>query len=144
MTTTILVGTTKGAFLMSATDARDDWTLTGPHCDLWPINHLAGDPDTGTLWAGGGNDWNGAGVWRSDDGGESWTLSKLSNGQLDAWLTASPEDGEMFGWKPSPPAPFSGEVEAIWSLLYAHGALWAGGKPGCCSAAPTGARPGRR
>ncbi|MEQ9056288.1 MAG: sialidase family protein [Roseovarius confluentis] len=130
MTKTILVGTTKGAFLISATDARDDWTLTGPHCDLWPINHLAGDPETGTLWAGGGNDWNGAGVWRSDDGGESWTLSKFSNGQLDAWLSANPEDGEVFGWKPSPPAPFSGEVEAVWSLLYSHGVLWAGGKPG--------------
>lgn len=127
---TLLVGTTKGAFLLSGDDDRGDWTLSGPHCDLWPINHLAGDPDSGTLWAGGGNDWFGAGVWRSDDGGESWTLSKLSNGQMDQWLSANPEDGKIFGWEPGPPAPFSGEVEAVWSVLYSNGALWAGGKPG--------------
>ena len=56
------------------------------------INHAVGDPETGTIWVAGGGDWNGAGVWRSDDGGTSWTLSKLAAGQFDAWVAESPED----------------------------------------------------
>ena len=105
MTISVLVGTTKGAFLLTSDD-RASWTTSGPHCGLWPINHLFGDPETGTIWAGGGNDWFGAGIWRTDDGGASWSLSKLSNGQMDAWLAGNPEEGRIFGWQPSPPAPF--------------------------------------
>jgi hypothetical protein len=65
----LLVGTTKGAFILTASDDRSEWDVSGPHCDGWPINHMTGDPDTGTIWAGGGGDWHGAGVWRSTDGG---------------------------------------------------------------------------
>lgn len=68
----LLVGTTKGAFLIEGKAAADDWTVGGPHCGGWPINHAAGDPATGTIWAGGGGAWHGAGVWRSADGGRSW------------------------------------------------------------------------
>ena len=92
-----LIGTTKGVFILTSQDARETWKVQGPHCNLWPINHVIGDPKTGMLWAAGGNEWHGAGVWRSTDSGESWTLSKLSNGQMDAWLSASPEEGETFG-----------------------------------------------
>ncbi len=72
--TTLLVGTTKGAFLISGGTDRSGWAVGGPYCNGWPINHMIGDPETGTLWAGGGGDWNGAGVWRSEDGGASWNL----------------------------------------------------------------------
>jgi photosystem II stability/assembly factor-like uncharacterized protein len=126
--TTILVGTTKGAFLLSG-NGRADWQVSGPHCDGWPINHLAGDSETGALWAGGGNDWTGAGVWRSTDDGASWTLAKLSNGKFDDWLAAEPEFAAEMGMEPDPPAPFTGTVEAIWSLSRANGTLYAGGKP---------------
>ena len=84
--TTVLVGTTKGAFLLDGTEDRDAWSVAGPFCDGWPINHMAGDSESGALWAAGGNDWCGAGVWRSSDHGASWQLSKLANGQMDAWL----------------------------------------------------------
>ncbi|GKY88420.1 sialidase family protein [Sinisalibacter aestuarii] len=126
--TTILVGTTKGAFLLTGTD-RDGWQVSGPHCDGWPINHLASDPQTGALWAGGGNDWTGSGIWRSTDGGESWALAKLSNGKFDEWLANDPDFAEEIGMEPDPAAPYTGTVEAIWSLKYAHGTLYAGGKP---------------
>ena len=76
----ILLGTTKGAFVLDPNGK--DWSVSGPHCDGWGINHAIGDPDTGMLWAGGGGDWHGAGVWRSEDGAK-WELSKLSNGQID-------------------------------------------------------------
>src|SRR4051794_8217023 len=51
---TVLVGTTKGAFLISDGNDRSGWAIQGPYCDGWPINHVIGDPATGTLWAGGG------------------------------------------------------------------------------------------
>lgn len=41
---TILVGTTKGAFLISGGGDRLNWTVKGPLCDGWPINHIVGDP----------------------------------------------------------------------------------------------------
>src|SRR6185437_15117682 len=76
----ILVGTTKGAFLISDGSDRQGWTVNGPFYDGWPINHIIGDPATGVLWAGGGGDWHGAGVWRSEDAGATWQVAKLTKG----------------------------------------------------------------
>ena len=95
---TILVGTTKGAFLISGGSDRTGWTVTGPHCDGWPINHLVGDAATGTIWAGGGGDWHGAGVWHSDDGGESWQVTRLTKGTMDDWAAKDPDFAKMIGW----------------------------------------------
>ena len=53
---TVLIGTTKGAFLLTGDGDRTGWAVTGPFCDGWPINHVVGDPSTGTLWAGGGGE----------------------------------------------------------------------------------------
>ncbi len=128
-TVTVLVGTTKGAFLLEAGPARRDWTIRGPFCDGWPINHIVGDPRTGTIWAAGGGEWPGAGVWRSEDGGASWTLSKLANGKMDEWLQSEPVLAAEMGMTPAEPAPFTGEVDALWSLARTPGALYAGAKP---------------
>lgn len=49
---TVLVGTTKGAFLIEGGAAREGWQVRGPFCDGWVINHVKGDPETGHLWAG--------------------------------------------------------------------------------------------
>ncbi|GAB1478135.1 hypothetical protein MASR2M74_06780 [Paracoccaceae bacterium] len=81
------------------------------------------------LWAAGGGDWHGAGVFRSTDGGATWVLSKLSNGQADEWLAANPEMAAYTGMAAAPPAPYTGEVKAIWSLHHAGGVLYAGTKP---------------
>ena len=126
---TILVGTTKGVFLISGDADRKDWSLRGPFCDGWPINHVVGDPKSGMIWAAGGGDWHGAGVWRSDDGGENWTLSKLSNGQWDEMLTKDPAFAAHIGMAPALPALFTGDVTAIWSLSLSDGTLYAGAKP---------------
>jgi photosystem II stability/assembly factor-like uncharacterized protein len=135
--TTVLVGTTKGAFLLRSED-RGTWTLSGPLCDGWPINHMIGDGDGGTLWAAGGGEFPGAGVWRSGDGGETWTLSKLSNGMMDEMLAGNAGMRAYLGREPDPPAPFTGEVEALWSLGLAGGTLYAGGKPGVLYASRDG------
>jgi hypothetical protein len=136
-TTTVLVGTTKGTFLLRSED-RVDWMVRGPLCGGWPINHVIADPDSGTLWAAGGGDFFGAGVWRSGDRGESWTLAKLSNGSMDAMLAESEEMRAYLGVEPDPPAPFTGEVEALWSLGLSGPTLYAGGKPGVLFASRDG------
>lgn len=130
MRVSVLVGTTKGAFLLQSDARRKDWALSGPHCGGWGINHVLGDPETGALWAAGGSDWTGAGVWRSMDGGETWTLAKLSNGKFDDWLANDPGFAAEVGLEPDRPAPFTGEVSSLWVLHFAHGRLYAGGKPG--------------
>lgn len=125
---TVLVGTTKGTFLLRSDGARRDWRVSGPFCGGWAINHVICDPQTGRIWAAGGNDWTGAGVWRSDDG-ENWTLSKLSNGKFDEWLNNDPALAAEMNLQADPPAPFTGAVEALWSLHLADGRLLAGAKP---------------
>jgi len=127
--TRVLIGTTKGAFILNSDETGAVQSLQGPLCDGWPINHMIGDPETGDLWAAGGGEWQGAGVWRSRDGGDTWTLSKLANGQADEWLAASPELAEQLGMTPAPPAPFSGEVVNLWSLGRTGETLYAGAKP---------------
>lgn len=125
---TILVGTTKGAFLISGGDDRTGWTVSGPHCDGWPINHIVGDPATGHLWAGGGGDWHGAGIWRSTDDGATWELAKLTGGKMDEWAANDPGFAAAIGWTDAP-LPFTDQFQQIWSLNYAHGTVYAGTKP---------------
>ncbi|MEO1194248.1 MAG: exo-alpha-sialidase [Pseudomonadota bacterium] len=125
---TILIGTTKGAFLLEGGKDRADWAIRGPYCEGWPINHLVGDPETGRLWAGGGGEWNGAGVWQSGDGGETWQVTKLTKGILDDWAAQDPDFAKSIDWSPEPP-PFGDSFLQVWSLGYLHGRLFAGTKP---------------
>ena len=128
-TVKVLVGTGKGAFILSSDGARTDWSVSGPHCDGWPVNHVIGCPDTGRLWAAAGGEWHGVGVWRSDDNGQTWALSLLSNGMMDDWLARDPDMAKVFGRGPAPDAPFKGQVQAIWCLALHEGVLYAGAKP---------------
>lgn len=125
---TVLVGSTKGAFLVSGGPDRSSWDVHGPFCDGWSINHVIGDPQTGRIWAAGGGDWTGAGVWRSDDGGKTWKLAKLTKGQMDEWAANDPDFAEMIGWSDQP-MPFGDSINCIWSLHYVDGVLYAGTKP---------------
>ncbi|TFL19978.1 WD40/YVTN/BNR-like repeat-containing protein [Jannaschia formosa] len=122
----ICVGTTKGAFVLRPEGGR--WRVSGPHCDGMPVNHFAADPGTGRIWAAGGGAWEGARVWRSDDGGETWTRWQLTTGRMDDWAANDPGFAAMIGWTGATP-PFGGAFEQVWSLARAHGVLWAGTKP---------------
>lgn len=132
----LLVGTTKGAFVL---DRRHEatWSVRGPFCDGWPINHVVGDPVTGTLWAGGGGEWSGAGVWRSTDGGDSWMLSQLTTGAMDAWAANDPDFAATIGWT-EPEVPFGEEFSQVWSLGRAGERLYAGTKPAALLASDDG------
>ncbi len=71
----VLLGTKKGVFILESDAARQTWSLRGPFCETWPINHAIADPMTGTIHAAGGNEWFGPAVWKSVDFGRTWTHS---------------------------------------------------------------------
>jgi photosystem II stability/assembly factor-like uncharacterized protein len=71
----ILVGTSKGAFILESDGDRRDWRLRGPLCDGWPIHDISVEPGTNALLAGAGSPWFGPAVFRSEDLGETWTHS---------------------------------------------------------------------
>jgi len=112
---TILVGTTKGAFLLN--DAGGGWQVAGPFCDGWPINHVIGDAATGRLWAAGGSDWHGPGIWRSDDGGQGWTLTTEGlQGVAAMWSIARAGDRLLAGARPATLFE-SRDGGATWALV---------------------------
>lgn len=124
---TLLVGTTKGLFLITGRDGGG-WAVSGPHCDGWPINHAVGDAETGMLWAGGGGNWHGAGIWRSEDGGQSWSLIRLTRGKLDDWAANDASLADSIGWTPQD-LPFGDAFNSVWVLSHDRGDLWAGTNP---------------
>lgn len=124
----LLVGTTKGAFVIDGERGRNGWRVRGPYCDGWSINHVIGDPTTGAMWAGGGGAWTGAGVWRSTDLGRTWSLSKLTTGEIDAWAANDPEFAASIGWTDSLP-PFADHFADVWSLCRTGDRVYAGTKP---------------
>ncbi len=69
----VLVGTSKGAFILTADGARTDWTVNGPFFGGWEIYHLKGSPAApNRLYAAQSSGWFGQVVHRSDDGGATW------------------------------------------------------------------------
>ena len=69
----LLVGTRKGAFILTADGKRRDWKVSGPHFAGWELYHLKGSPvDTNRIYASQSSGWFGQVVQRSDDGGRTW------------------------------------------------------------------------
>src|SRR5947209_9045896 len=73
--TVLLVGTRKGCFVLESDDDRRDWQVRGPYCEGWPVYHAVRDSSSGAIYAAAASEWHGAGVWRSNDLGETWELS---------------------------------------------------------------------
>jgi len=69
----LLVGTRKGAFVLTADGVRKRWRINGPHFAGWEIYHLKGSPvEPDRLYASQTSGWFGQIIQRSDDGGKSW------------------------------------------------------------------------
>ena len=69
----VLVGTHKGAFILSADGKREAWDVSGPHFPGWDVYHLKGSPlNPNRLYASQTSGWFGQVIQRSDDGGKSW------------------------------------------------------------------------
>jgi len=69
----ILVGTAKGLFVLRSDEARQDWTVEGPHFGGWQAMHAKGSPlNPDRIYASIWTDWHGQVMHRSDDGGRTW------------------------------------------------------------------------
>jgi hypothetical protein len=69
----VLVGTRKGAFVLTSDGKRDSWKVEGPHFPGWEVYHVKGSPaDPDRLFAGQSTGWFGQLIQRSDDGGSTW------------------------------------------------------------------------
>ena len=69
----VLVGTRKGAFILTADGKREKWDVSGPHFAGWEIYHLKGSPaDPNRIYASQSSGWFGQLIQRSNDGGKTW------------------------------------------------------------------------
>jgi photosystem II stability/assembly factor-like uncharacterized protein len=69
----VLVGTRKGAFILTSDGARKRWDVQGPHFGGWELYHIKGSPaDPNRLYASQTSSWFGQVIQRSDDGGKTW------------------------------------------------------------------------
>jgi photosystem II stability/assembly factor-like uncharacterized protein len=120
--TVVAVGTRKGCFLLESTD-RTAWTMSGPHCEGWPIYHAVFGPD-GTIYAAAASEWHGSAIWRSRDLGETWTHSSegLAYGEdgekkMSKVSTLSVSDGRIRVGVEMPGLFESRDDGETWSLL---------------------------
>ena len=69
----VLVGTRKGAFILTSNEKRKRWKISGPHFAGWEIYHIKGSPaDPDRLYASQSSGWFGQVIQRSNDGGQTW------------------------------------------------------------------------
>src|ERR1700731_4826608 len=78
----VLVGTRKGAFVLTSDGKREQWDVSGPHFAGWEMYHLKGSPaDPDRLYASQSSGWFGQIIQRSDDGGKPWHKPGAPPGQ---------------------------------------------------------------
>jgi photosystem II stability/assembly factor-like uncharacterized protein len=71
----VLVGTRKGAFILTSDGKRKTWDVSGPHFAGWEMYHLKGSPvDPNRIYASQSSGWFGQVIQRSDDGGKTWSI----------------------------------------------------------------------
>jgi len=69
----VLVGTKKGAFILTSDGKREKWEVSGPLFAGWSIYHMKGSPvDPNRIYASQCSDWFGQVIQRSSDGGKTW------------------------------------------------------------------------
>jgi photosystem II stability/assembly factor-like uncharacterized protein len=103
----VLVGTRKGAFVLTADGRRQQWHVGGPHFGGWEIYHLKGSPvDVGRLYASQSSGWFGQLLQRSDDGGRTW--------QAVGNAFAYAGDPGTHQWYDGTPRPW--EFKRVWHL----------------------------
>ncbi len=103
----VLVGTRKGAFILTSDEGRQKWHVDGPHFPGWEMYHINGSPvDPNRLYASQSNGWFGQIIQRSDDGGKSWTA-------MDNAFTYDGIPGTHM-WYDGTPHPW--EFKRVWHL----------------------------
>jgi photosystem II stability/assembly factor-like uncharacterized protein len=158
-TVRVLVGTRKGAFVLTADGKRERWDVSGPHFGGWEIYHLKGSPaDPNRLYASQSSSWFGQVIQRSSDGGKTWESvgNKFTyDGPTGThqWYDGTPHPWEfarVWHLEPSPTDPdtvYAGVEDAAlfrtrdggqtWQELpalrtHSSGSLWQPGAGGMC------------
>jgi photosystem II stability/assembly factor-like uncharacterized protein len=81
----VLVGTRKGAFILTSDGKRQNWDVSGPHFAGWEMYHLKGSPvNPDRIYASQTSGWFGQIIQRSDDGGKTWIQPGTPPGEKDA------------------------------------------------------------
>src|SRR3954469_3352641 len=69
----VLVGTRKGAFVITSDGKRQKWDVNGPFFAGWEIYHMKGSPvDPNRIYASQNSGWFGQIIQRSNNGGKTW------------------------------------------------------------------------
>ena len=69
----VLVGTKKGAFILTSDGKRDKWDVSGPFFAGWEIYHMKGSPvDPERIYVSQTSGWFGQLLQASTDGGKTW------------------------------------------------------------------------
>jgi len=123
----LLVGTRKGAFILTADGTRKRWKVSGPHFAGWEIYHVKGSPvDPDRLFASQTSAWFGQVIQRSDDGGKTWDIpgggptspEGMPTGESNKFVyDASPETGKPLTthqWYDGTQHPW--EFKRVWHL----------------------------
>ena len=100
----LLVGTRKGAFILSSDGKRKDWKVDGPHFAGWEIYHVKGSPvDPNRLYASQTSAWFGQIIQRSDDGGKTWIQPGTPPGESTTMPDGMPKgESNKFVYDTSP------------------------------------------
>jgi hypothetical protein len=120
----VLVGTKKGAFVLTADGKRKDWEVSGPHFGGWEIYHVKGSPaDPNRLYASQSSGWFGQVLQRSDDGGKTWQVPGGDRVPGGEDFTGKPGQSNKFVydgvpgthmWYDGTPHPW--EFKRVWHL----------------------------
>ncbi len=133
----VLVGTRKGAFILTSDAGRKKWDISGPHFAGWEIYHLKGSPvDPDRVYASQTSGWFGQVIQLSNDGGKTWVAGGNKFVYDGVPGTHQWYDGTQHPW----------EFKRIWYLepsLTDPDTVYAGGKTPVCSARAMAGRRGR-
>ncbi len=99
----VLVGTHKGAFVLTSDGKREKWDVSGPHFAGWEIYHLKGsNVDPNRIYASQTSGWFGQIIQRSDDGGKTWIQPGTPPGEAKPAQGPAKGESNKFAYNTSP------------------------------------------
>ncbi len=100
----VVIGTKKGAFILTSDGKRSKWDVSGPFFGGWEIYHMKGSRlDPNRIYASQTSGWFGQIIQRSDDGGKTWFQPGFKSGEPVAAAEGMPAtESNNFAYDTSP------------------------------------------